>query len=435
MKRLLAGLMTILFVLSFIPYSFAEDDTMHIWFALPDIRHEYAAKKTTEQYPDLRIVYHDGSEVDSAGMMMQYSDEYTTRLLSRDPDMDLVVFDMGTSGREKLLSGVFEDIGQYAEITEQANALSDIVNLYKIGDALFGVPQTHSMYLWYGNRELFEKMELPVPTSAWTWDDFFALGKQVYDYNQMNGTDYKLIYEDASAPYAVKQYALNGVDYVNRTHQFNLLRFKELLHMWLELREMGVYQIVFDRSVSSAKYALEDTLITVRRNTFGQSGIIKLNSQGVVDELSAFELIMPPEEDNLLPGIVDLTGIALTSFSDMKEEALCYLSAFLDPQASMDEVVIKGALPSTLYNAGPLHRNDLNLEHLELPKNGYTIQRVNYWINLAGHASVDTRDEITRMALVNGSMGGGFFDLADGIISVDEYIDNCCRIADQYLGE
>lgn len=426
----------LILLLSFsVSFAFAEDHVLNIWGLDEDCRYYYAAEKFAEKYPDITLQlaedYGSGSNL-------------INRLFSRDQSIDIVAiqdWNNGVSGRFLATSGLLENLNDDPEllaIREEMNAINDP---FILDDAWFGVNNWTKRWIWYGNTALFQQLGLDMPAADWNWDDFFALGKQVYEYNQANGTTYKLIYEDDMSPYVVKQFLYNTTDYVQGTHQLRDERFRELVSQWLQLREWGVSMNVDDdQTYRDMRTALPDTLINVQLTSFYT--FLTLDPQiEAGSEEALYKLLTPPAENGMHASLCRMFGAGVTTYSDLKEEALYFLELYISKEAYINAesfVLLNstkvGEVCSPFFYDGPLYKNDPMLASLQLPENAWITENINHWVAMMNDSEGEYYDPDMARTICLG-FEHGLIALKNGEITLDEYIQNCCRIADQYLGE
>ena len=439
MRRIL--LITLAVCLTFmlcLSSAFAEKE-LNIWYINEDCRFYYAEQKLNERYPDVTVT-------------LEWADDSRTfinQLFARDPSIDIVGiqdWNNGISGRFLIRSGVLENLNQYdnlRKIREEYNALND---LYVLEDEWFGVHSQQLIWLWYGNCSLFAELGIEIPSSAWTWDDFYDMGKQVYQYNQEHGTNYKLIYEEDMAPYVIKQYLYNTSDYAEGTHELADPRFRELVEQWLQMREWGVCMDVDDDNSERRDQgmALPDTLIKVARKSFHTGGVVDVDADIAADDARAvYQLLIPPAEQGMHAALVRQFGMGVVSYSDLKEEALYFLECYMSKEAYLSaesmgllnwHIKNMNGVCSPFMNNGPLYKDDPMLEKVTVPEGSWAEENLSTWISLIADCEGEYYDPDMAHTVCYDNTDG-LRALKEGKISLDEYIDNCCRIADQYLGE
>lgn len=153
------------------------------------------------------------------------------------------------------------------EIPEIAQLLSQCADVFAPVSAeghLIGIPDFFSPYLWSINDALCEKIGLDIPRDGWTWEDFFALGEQVRQYNASHAEKVYLLQDNTGTlPYFLVQYNANTVDVLSGTAHYDDANFISALTLWTQLCQDGL--VLFreqDTSASALLYATKYTAYT-----------------------------------------------------------------------------------------------------------------------------------------------------------------------------
>lgn len=153
------------------------------------------------------------------------------------------------------------------EIPEIAQLLSQCADVFAPVSAeghLIGIPDFFSPYLWSINDALCEKIGLDIPRDGWTWEDFFALGEQVRQYNASHAEKVYLLQDNTGTlPYFLVQYNANTVDVLSGTAHYDDANFISALTLWTQLCQDGL--VLFreqDTSASALLYATDNTAYT-----------------------------------------------------------------------------------------------------------------------------------------------------------------------------
>lgn len=289
--------------------AFAEGDHITILnMETSTARYEETVRLFHLRYPDVEVIVkseHD-PRVISTGMM------------SKNGDIDLLLtYEMfnPVPTYQYYASGAIEDLSQYPEITQYLPEYVDRFAACMVDGHLFAIPEQVYLEAFKVNDLLATKMGIEIPTGSWTWDDFKAIGEQILAYNEANGTDYYLFYDNPNAPYCLRLITLNAIDIMAGESHFTDEQYQHGLESWMWIVESG---LVLD--MNTFRDPMGKALFT------NKSGLIYGN-------MGKTHYIQPPAFSESTRFQVSNSAVMMNANSQHKEEAIYFLSCFFSPEA------------------------------------------------------------------------------------------------------
>ncbi len=209
-----------------------------------------AVERFHERYPDMRIV-------------LRRSDcgEKIPRLLEARARGFDVIFTSGMASRPEAVmarQGLLLDLREIPDFDALRGAYLDVFDSFRVGDVQYAAPVQFWGSPWRMDGELAEALSIEMPGADWTWDDLFAMGDAVREYNEANGASVALCrepYWNQSA--LVTQMNLNAVDWERLEGRYDAA-WGELLRKWAALYAEGL--ITMDDS-AKALFRVEDAVM------------------------------------------------------------------------------------------------------------------------------------------------------------------------------
>ncbi len=354
------------------------------------------------RHPDVEIIFRNSdNDVQLAAQMM-----------AGDSGVDIVFVQErgGMCARAVYQSGALVDLSQNDELMGNLAHWYDVSGLISSGDAIYGVPSLIWPYAWYVNGELLDELGWEIPERGWTWEDFFALGRELAQYNQSEGTRYKLL-ADTEFSYLLRQYNYNEIDIEGGKADFDNEVYRNLVSQWVEMAELDVLESV---DPFSADAIPENSVFSVQFSTY-----LDLCTPGV-------NLVYPPvyAEDTRYP-VFTITGV-LNANSPNREVAEDFLACYVSPEAIVADPV--GDVGRFLKNDADYPAESLNPA---VPYSALTSENTAYWVDMLTNGVAEfwygDIERIQQMEL--------YPQLLSGEINVDQYVRILQQRADMALGE
>lgn len=196
-----------------------------------------ALELLAERYPDVEVVFRTSNN----------DMQLATQIMAGDGGVDILFVQEGAGmcAQSVFHSGALRDLSQNSEIMANLAQWYDISCLISNADGVYGVPGLIWPYVWIANDSLLEELSWSLPQKGWMWEEFFAMGRELAQYNRENGTNYKLLTEDAF-PYLLKQYSCSTVDIATGQASYDNETFRTLLSAWKEMVELNVVEKLED---------------------------------------------------------------------------------------------------------------------------------------------------------------------------------------------
>ena len=413
MKKTIMAAMFAFILLLPIKLAFCEEKLIIINL-FEDERSRTTEAKMKEVYPGLQIEYR------------WVEDRYTltTHFLSMDSEMDIVCFNEwdGIKGMYAAMEGALENLADHPSLVSRRDEQFAVWKNYTVGGLWYGVPHTPYQSLVFLNEALFEKTGLPLPDTHWTWDDFWALTRTLEEYNSTHQTRYAL-FMDSSRNSAAAQYAANTVDYLKNSHAFDDPAFYRMAEKWKELFDRGLIWDYMSNRNQGGIYQESDTLMLYSENPLNAV----LNFDWADTPWSRYGVRLLPQSDRLLPSMVLGFELAIPAASLHKELAVQWLAYYMD--AGKTEV-----LNNPLW-ANPLYKGE---EYVSAVKSAMrdaeikedSMEKLDLWFYGLEHSRLNPYNELQHAVTVK-----YWWQMRDGQITAQDYVDACVRFANQYLGE
>ena len=413
MKKTITAFLLVFFLLLIMKPAFAEERLI-IVNLFQDERSRTAEEKMKEAYPGLQIEYR----------LVEERQTLTTYFLSMDSDMDIVCFREwdGIKGMYAAMEGALENLADHASLVTRRDEQFCVWENYTVDDLWYGVPHSPYQSMVFLNEQLFEKTGLPLPSIHWTWDDFWALAQALEEYNVKNQTRYAL-FMDNSKNSAVSQYAANTVDYGSNTHAFDDPGFFGMIEKWKRLFDQGLIWDFMSNRKQGGIHQEADTLML-----YSELCLDGAYSLEIFDTLwTRYSARLLPESDGLLPAIVSGFELVIPAASRHKELAVQWLEFYMD--AGKAEVLKNPLFANPLYKCEEcVSAVQSAMRHAGMKEE--SIEKLNLWFYGLEHSRLDPYNELQHAVSVR-----YWWQLRDGQIDIQDYVNACVRFANQYLGE
>lgn len=288
----------------------------------------YAVEKFHDTYSNTAIIHNGMGNVMGNATAIQ-AGEY-----------DVLAFSDESHSLANLVeSGAIQPLDDILCIQEAQQEIIDLSTLCSWQGKQYIIPLEVKLHTWEVNPSLFEKVGIPMPENGWTVDDFFAIGQQLAQYNQQNGTHYVLLRDhmDAGLPYLLKQSLVNHFDMASGKLTLNKDNFQQLTDQYLALLHEGLIRERTDISV-----------IPEEGRKIDASCLFETYAAQNYMELMNCTLILPPIEDESTRFLANVAGLALGTNAASTDEAAYYMACQLAPENVMS---------TQAYHLGPLLKN------------------------------------------------------------------------------
>lgn len=379
-----------------------------------DERSRTAEAKMKEAYPGLQIEYR------------WVEDRYTltTLFLSMDSEMDIVCFNEwdGVKGIYAAMEGALENLAEYPSLVSRQDEQFAVWKNYTVEALWYAVPSFPYQSLVFLNEALFEKTRLPLPDAHWTWDDFWTLAQALEEYNSKNQTEYAL-FMDIARNSAASQYAANTVDYIKNSHAFDDPDFYEMMEKWKGLFDQGLIWDYMSNRDQGGNRQESDTLMIFDERMVGC--VYDLEADGSPWAMYAARLL--PQADRFQPSLLSGFALAVPVASRHKALAVQWLECYMD--AGETSIISNGLYAAPLYK-GEEYVSAVQSAMREAGMKDESIDKLDLWFYGLEHSRLNPYNELQHAVTVK-----YWWQLRDGQINVQDYVDACVRFANQYLGE
>lgn len=381
-------------------------DSLNIQIDMVDVvsgNSYYAVEKFHDKYPNTAIIYNGMGNVMGNATAIQ-AGEY-----------DLLAFSDESHSLANLVeSGAIQPIDDILCIQEAQQEIIDLSSLCSWQGKQYIVPLEVRLHTWEINPSLFEKVGIPMPENGWTVDDFFAIGQQLAQYNQQNGTHYVLLRDhmNAGLPYLLKQSLMNHFDMASGKLTLNKESFQQLTEQYLALLHEGLIRERTDISV-----------IPEEGRKIDASCLFETYATQNYMELKNCTLILPPVEDENTRFLANVAGLALGTNAVSTDEAAYYMACQLAPENVMS---------TQADHLGPLLKNrSLWMRYKSCSRHMAPLETEEIWQTMAQNAIWNSLGTDAEYALK--------YDLypfvRDGKISTDAFVNQMMRMLRMMLME
>lgn len=218
-------------------------------------------------YPNTNIVF---EEIPAE----KYDEILSKKLMAGDSDFDIFSI-MSMKAHNYIKYDSMEDLNSYPEIVQLFHDMFDgFLSLSSYKDKIFGIPMyfKNSGIVFKINRELKEKLNIQIPNSNWTWDDFYNIGRKI---KQLNGNFYIMQMSKREFWFFCMQNIYDSiytnriegnVNYKTQEYEDMLIQFKKFYDEKLildETRNFGVADNILFQSTISPQYDIIGDFISV----------------------------------------------------------------------------------------------------------------------------------------------------------------------------
>ncbi|MEV4624259.1 sugar ABC transporter substrate-binding protein [Asanoa sp. NPDC049573] len=150
------------------------DLIMSIWGSTNDT-------KTYQERADAYTATHPGVQVTVKNIPIENYDQQVDTMIAGGSSPDIILVD-GTRGPALAQRGAIVDLTpriQSAGLTLEDTVDANRVNGYNLKGKQFALPDRGGNLVFYYNKTMFEKANVPLPKAGWTWDEFTEAAKKL----------------------------------------------------------------------------------------------------------------------------------------------------------------------------------------------------------------------------------------------------------------
>lgn len=232
----------------------------------------------------------------------------------------------------------------------KANFYEALWNYNSVGENVYGLPVGYTTHVVYYNKDLFDKAGLEYPKAGWTWEEFQAASEKITNKDDKTTG---FAFPGKPDPYDFEMYLWgNGASYVDEEGNLdgNLnspesIETFEMFHNMLEKEIAITSESWGDTEMKSGKVGM---IINGAwyLSAFEEAGI----NFGVVE--------VPSFEDTPSASIVSSSGVAMSKYSEHKEEAFRFMEFWTGEQANKERLsfelpVLKSVVESEKLEEDP----------------------------------------------------------------------------------